>query len=195
MVCEGAKTEPNYFGDLRSYYRIHNANIYVRNSNYGTTPLQIVEYARDFFSNGDQHRHVQKLAFDHVYAVFDRDDHDTYHAALNLAESLNGRMRNDQKKPVPFEAIASVPNFELWLLLHFRDVRAPMHRDEVVEALREEIEDYQKGGAGYFQQLLPNLKTAMGRATYLCETYNRQDGVNPYTDIGTLVDRLCKLKP
>lgn len=32
--------------------------------------------------------------------------------------------------------IASVPSFELWLLLHFENIQPPLHRDDVMRRLR-----------------------------------------------------------
>ena len=57
--------------------------------------------------------------------MFDRDDHASYFNALELAASLDDRLRNDNKRPVAFKAIASVPSFEPWLLLHDEDIQAP----------------------------------------------------------------------
>ena len=51
--------------------------------------------------------------------VFDRDEHHSYHAALAQPQRRNGKLRNDNRMAVPVEAVASVPCFELWLLLHF----------------------------------------------------------------------------
>jgi hypothetical protein len=72
----------------------------------------------------DQHpapsgKRVRPRAFEKVFAIFDRDAHQSYFDALKLAGSLDGKLRNDLKQPVEFKAIASVPCFELWLLLHY----------------------------------------------------------------------------
>lgn len=99
IVSEGSKTEPNYFSEIRSAYRLHTANVEVRPSEFGTSPLQVVQYARDLFDNGDRHKHISRRAFEQVYAVFDRDDHASYFDALNLAAALDGRLRNDAKQP------------------------------------------------------------------------------------------------
>ena len=120
IVSEGSKTEPHYLGEIRAEYRLHTANVQVQPGLFGTTPVQVVEYAEHLFVNGDELRNVQPLAFEQIYAVFDRDDHATYHNALTQAAALDGKLRNDLKQPVRFEAIASVPCFELWLLLHLR---------------------------------------------------------------------------
>lgn len=117
IVSEGSKTEPNYFREIRVAHRLHTANVEVQPSELGTSPIQVVQYANALFEQGDRHKKIQPRAFEQVYAVFDRDDHGSYFEALQLAESLDGRLRNDNKRPVRFRAIASVPSFELWLLL------------------------------------------------------------------------------
>lgn len=68
--------------------------------------------------------------------MFDRDEHHTDHAALQRVAALNGRLEHDERVKVPFEAVVSVPCFELWLLLHFEDMFAPLHREDAVVRLR-----------------------------------------------------------
>lgn len=111
IVSEGSKTEPNYFREIRAAYRLHTANVEVWPSKLGTAPIQVVQYAQQLFESGDRHKNVQRRAFEKVYAAFDRDDHDSYFDALRLAESLDGKLRNDAKQPVAFQAVASVPSF------------------------------------------------------------------------------------
>ncbi|CAN5344526.1 hypothetical protein BH10PSE19_BH10PSE19_15260 [soil metagenome] len=113
IVSEGSKTEPLYFSEIRTAYRLHTANVEVRPSELGTAPIQVVEYAQMLFENGDRHKNIQQRAFEQVYAVFDRDDHDSYFDALNKAKVLDGKLRNDAKQYVSFKAIASVQCFEL----------------------------------------------------------------------------------
>ncbi|HBW5686108.1 TPA: RloB domain-containing protein, partial [Klebsiella pneumoniae] len=90
IVSEGSKTEPNYFREIRTIYRLHTANVEVRPSELGTAPIQVVQYAKELFEKGDRHKDIQPRAFEKVCAVFDRDDHDSYFDALRLAESLDG---------------------------------------------------------------------------------------------------------
>lgn len=110
----------------------------------------MVSYARELFEKGYRKKQIQPRAFERVYAVFDRDDHLTYHDALQLANSLDNKLRNNAKQAVIFKAIASVPSFELWLLLHFEDIQAPLHQDEVLQRLKQHIPGYQKGEKGAF---------------------------------------------
>lgn len=121
IVSEGSKTEPNYFKEIRAEYRLHSANVEVQPGALGTQPIQVVEYARELFEKGDSHKGIRPRVFEQVYAVFDRDDHPTFHDALARARALDGTLRNDLKQPVKFVAIPSRPSFEFWLLLHFED--------------------------------------------------------------------------
>lgn len=40
IVCEGSKTEPNYFKEIRAAHRLHTANVEVQPGILGTEPLQ-----------------------------------------------------------------------------------------------------------------------------------------------------------
>jgi hypothetical protein len=51
----------------------------------GTAPIQVVRYAQQLFEEGDLNKGIRPKSFDQVYAVFDRDDHDSYFNALSLA--------------------------------------------------------------------------------------------------------------
>ena len=163
IVSEGSKTEPNYFSEIRAVYRLHTANVEVRPSELGTSPIQVVQYARELFENGDRHKNIQPRAFEQVYAVLDRDDHDSYFNALRLAESLNGKLKNDARQFIRFKAIASVPSFELWLLLHYVDIQAPLHRDEVMRRLKQYIPGYEKGAGRAFATTRERLDVATQR--------------------------------
>ena len=193
IVTEGSKTEPFYLGEIRSKFRLNTANVAVQPSQFGTTPLQVVEYAEHLFLNGDEYREIPKKGFEQVYVVFDRDDHETYHNALAKAAALNGKLRKELKQEVKFEAIASVPCFELWLLLHFEDVQAPLHRTEVYQRLRQYLPNYDKGQAGHYAQTSQNLEDASRRAEHLGQLTTAHDGTEPYTDMHRLVHLLTTL--
>ena len=55
-------------------------------SRYGTEPRQVVEYAVNHFRD-------RSKAFDQIFAVFDRDEHRTYHDALERAR-IRGRSQS-----------------------------------------------------------------------------------------------------
>jgi hypothetical protein len=193
IVSEGSKTEPNYFGEIRSAYRLHTANVVVRPGELGTAPIQVVQYAQQLFERGDRHRRIQPRAFEQVYALFDRDDHASYFDALKMADALDGKLRNDLKQPVRFKAVASVPSFELWLLLHYEDIQAPLHRDQVMQRLKQHIPGYEKGTANAFEITRGRLATATERAEQLSAKCNAYDDPEPYTGVADLVRVLTSL--
>jgi hypothetical protein len=161
-------------------------NLRVIHSSLGTEPQQIVQSAEEEF--------LKSKGFEMVYAVFDRDEHRTYATAIAMAAARDRKLTNDEKVPVSFEAIVSVPCFELWLLLHFVNIMAPMHRHEALAQLQRHLEGYQKGNNGIYAVTLPNLAIATQRATTLKEEYSRLPGEDPYTDVHELVKVLRKLK-
>jgi RloB-like protein len=194
IVSEGSKTEPLYLNEIRSKFRLSTTNVQVQHSQYGTSPLQVVEYAEHLLKNGDENKYIEPHAFEQVFVVFDRDDHITYHQALSKAAALNGKLRNDLKQPVSVQAIVSVPCFELWLLLHFEDVLAPLHRDVVYQRLRQYLPNYDKGQDGYYQQTCNYSSVATQRAEQLAQLTSAHNGVEPYTDMHRLVTLLTTLK-
>jgi len=77
IVCEGEKTEPNYFKELVIFYAINTANVAIDGS-CGSSPISVVRQAVKLYKSeakkGDP--------YDRVYCVFDRDSHSTYDEAL-----------------------------------------------------------------------------------------------------------------
>jgi hypothetical protein len=194
IVSEGSKTEPNYFREIRSAYRLHTASVEVQPSDFGTAPIQVVKYALALFENGDRHKNIQQRAFERVYAVFDRDDHGSYFDALNLAASLNGKLKNDIKQTVVFRAIASVPSFELWLLLHFEDIQTPLHRDDVMRRLKLHIPGYDKGAGNAFSVTRKHVGVATERAERLAAQFSAHAAPEPFTAVVDLVKLLTTLR-
>lgn len=96
---------------------------------------------------------------------------------------------------MPFEAVVSVPCFELWLLLHFEEVFAPLHRDEAVARLRAHLAGYAKGQGSYWGATRARLDAATQRAEALVAAgHSAASGTQPYTNVHELVSRLLHLK-
>lgn len=194
IVCEGSKTEPNYLNEIRIELKLPTANVLVWPSELGTAPIQVVEYAENVFLHGDSHHNIRAREFDRIIAVFDRDDHDSYHQALAKCAELNGRHKNSDRNSVSFVAIASVPCFELWLLLHFEDVHAPLHRNEVYQRLSLHLPGYEKGQSGHWAAIRQSLDIATTRAQARGELTNAENGQELFTNMHVLVDLLMQLK-
>lgn len=185
IVCEGEKTEPLYLDDIRKSNRIPTAHIAISHGGV-TEPRQIVNFAEaEFRSN---------RAFDHVFAVFDRDEHRTYIDALDRAAALSGTLKNDEGVRVPFTAVPSVPCFEVWLLLHFEEVHAFWHRADVYRKVRDYIPGYDKGSIGVYRQTEARLPDASQRAERLRGRFEPRPGQDPYTAMDTLVGRLSAIR-
>jgi hypothetical protein len=195
IVCEGAKTEPLYLREIRQQMSLPSANVQVQPAAWGTEPLMIVDYAEHLFVNGSREREVYPRSFDRVVTVFDRDEHHTYQTALKRVAALNGQLVNDERVKVPFEAVVSVPCFELWLLLHFEDVLAPLHRDDALARLRKYLAGYAKGQGSHWVVTRKRVDVATERANALIAAgHTAEDGTQPYTNMHGLVHRLLHLK-
>lgn len=95
IVCEGEKTEPNYFR------RFQKARVEVVGA--GADPSQVVKQALTLQAQA----RAQKQPFDVVWVVFDRDDFAHFNAAI------------DQARAKGLQVAYSNQAFELWYLLHF----------------------------------------------------------------------------
>ncbi|WP_029462845.1 RloB family protein [Serpentinimonas barnesii] len=194
IVCEGAQTEPQYLREIQQTFRLATAHVQVLHSQIGTEPQQVLEYALTVFKEGDRERGVHAGEFDRIVVVFDRDEHKTYHAALAQAAAQSGKIRNDNRAAVPVDVVASVPCFELWLLLHFEDVHAPLHRHEALQRLKRHLPSYEKGSGGHWAAALDRMELATQRAQRLAKATTAHDGTQPYTAMHELVSRLVHLK-
>lgn len=184
IVCEGAKTEPLYFDDIRKQNRVPSAHIKVMHAD-GTQPRQVVDCAEATFKASKE--------YEWVFAVFDRDDHRTYVEALDRAAALDNKLKNDERATVRFLAIPSVPCFELWLLLHYADIQAAFHRTDIIRRLRDHIVGYEKGTGNVYATTSPALNIATQRAIRLQELFNPR-GADPFTQVNEVVSLLCNIR-
>ena len=66
IVCEGSKTEPNYFNELRDYSTLETANVRVASS-CGSDPMSVVRHGKNLYRDEKQKGHP----YDRVYCVFE----------------------------------------------------------------------------------------------------------------------------
>lgn len=181
IVTEGTKSEPNYFEAICKQLRVASARVIPSASR--TAPEQVIEFARREFKR-------RARGFEWIFAVFDRDNHPTYANALSLARRLDNTLKSDQGRAVRFVAVPSVPCFELWLLIHFEDVWAFGHRDDVLTKLKRWLPAYEKGSVDVYDQTKFRLDDAIGRAKELKQRYQPDTGADPYTNVDEVVERL-----
>lgn len=189
IICEGKKTEPQYFTEIRQYYRLNTAYVSILQSDYGTSPQQVVDYARD--------KCLETNQWEQVFCVFDRDDHLSFNTALQSIKALDKKHKNEFKEPIRFKATPSIPCFELWLLLHFECITKEMHRDEVYRNLSRPglLPGYAKGCNGYFKRTMDRLSNAYINAERTKQERLRTGRENPFTMVDELVKLLTGLRP
>lgn len=122
IVCEGEKTEPNYFKNFPK--QIGNIVYDIELEGGGISTLKVVEKAIEL-------RDKSKQKYDRVWAVFDKDSFkpNSFNSAIFKAKA-NG-----------IECAWSNEAFELWYLLHFHNRVTAMSRDEYKKAIEDAIND------------------------------------------------------
>ena len=188
VVCEGKKTEPNYFNELVAYYKINSANVDIDGS-CGSSPRSVFKRAVDLYDielkKGDP--------YDRVYCVFDRDTHETFDETVNNILSKN-------PKDIFYAAI-SVPCFEYWLLLHFIYTTKPYVQtgnsspgEEVLRDLLKVMPDYEKGSKGVFSILIDQLEYAKNNSLRAKNHAMKSGTDNPSTTVHELINYLQNIK-
>lgn len=182
IVCEGTRSEFNYFSGLVDEYRLSTVNVRVKG--VGKDPSALVQEAIDL------QRRERELdeEYDQIYCVFDRDRHHHFETASEDAQR-NG-----------FELARSWPCFEYWLLLHFEFSRSPYQDgpgtpcENCTKDLRKHLPDYEKNTIGLFGTLVHRLGDAKQRAAAALRDAEATGNPNPSTEVHVLVEYLQTLK-
>ncbi len=188
IVCEGAKTEPNYLRELIDCLKLSSANVEV-DGDSGSSPISVVRHAkrryREERDKGD--------AFDRVFCVFDKDTHTTYNEAMSACARF--------RPSGVFQPIPSVPCFEYWLLLHFIYTNRPYNPsggrsacDCLIGELRNYMHDYSKGDRGRFRQVTGRTDQAIIFSKRALKAAEKAETDNPTTRMHELVEYLKQLK-
>lgn len=125
IVCEGQKTEPNYFKALigNHYSEVRDVEAEIRGQ--GCSTCALVERAKEIRDDLEKER---ELGFDRIWVVFDKDDFDDFNRAIDLAKSYG------------FGCAWTNEAFELWFLLHFQYLDVPISRDAYISKLEKLIQ-------------------------------------------------------
>ena len=168
IICEGEKTEPNYF---RSF-RVPALVVDVEGTGENTTSL--VRRADELRGRGD---------YDQVWCVFDRDSFpaQNFNAALQMAAAKGIRVAYSNEA------------FELWYLLHFNYCDTALSRDQYGGKLRTLLgRPYLKNDSTMFEALYTRLDAALRNARHLRNSYDPHTPCddNPCTTVFELVEQL-----
>lgn len=182
IVCEGERTEPNYFNAICSIMPRNTVKIIIEGT--GMNTISLVREAirlRNECSKSD-------IVCDQTWVVFDKDDFPDgdFNTAITMCSQhkLNAAYSNQA--------------FEIWYILHFEDRHTGMHRNEYKEKLSGYLDErYKKNDEMMYQKLQTkgNETEAIRRAKKLHEEASRPpSSANPCTTVYELVAELNKYK-
>lgn len=174
IICEGEKTEPNYFRSFR-------VNVDVEVVGTACNTLGLLECARA----RQKEARRQGVVYDAIWLVFDRDDFSAqdFNSAIRLAEMEN------------FGVAYSNEAFELWYVLHFGYLDTAISRKQYIDILCKHLEVYNKNQMGMYERLLPFQTDAIRNADKLLQSYQPNHNPaedNPCTTVHKLVMELNK---
>ena len=172
IVCEGEKTEPNYFRSFRVSKKVAQVDI----KGIGRSPSELVAKAKDLNDEGD---------YDQVWCVFDRDEW--------KANDFNSAMQSAASSG--FKVAYSNEAFELWYVLHFEFLNTGVPRQDYAKKLSSLLgRKYQKNSEYIYEDLLKNQHIAIRNADKLLSQYqnHRPATDNPSTAVHLLVQALNK---
>jgi hypothetical protein len=193
IICEGAKTEPNYFEAIKK--RLPPGVMeYIEIDGEGRNTLNLVEEVEKIRQQRESQNVFKK--FDHTWAVFDRDSFpaDNFDNAIHKAQELKRKI----------DCAWSNEAFELWYLLHLEFVNTPLSRKDygpkiekwLTQRSGEKIK-YEKNRPDMYAllQKYGNEDQAVKWAKKLDESYvdTKYSTHNPCTKVYLLVEQLNQL--
>ena len=171
IVCEGEKTEPNYFEGFRVSKVVE-----IDVQGLGENPSKLVQSAKELKEQED---------YDQVWCVFDRDSW--------TVEDFNNAIKNANAQG--FKVAYSNEAFELWYVLHFEFLNTGIPRRDYLRKLTFLIgREYRKNSETIYDELFEKQSIAIRNAENLLRQYDPHNPVrdNPSTTVHLLVQELNK---
>ena len=176
IVCEGEKTEPNYFKKFPANPEVYD-QIDIHGTGYNT--ISLVKEAVRLKNEALRKREP----YIEVWCVFDKDDF----PFVNVRDAIVLANENQIKCAYSIEA------FELWYMLHFNFYDSALSRKQYKEKLSQLLEKkYQKNDDGMYKLLSRRQSTAIhnARRLYMQQYKKPFTERNPLTTVFWLVERL-----
>ena len=189
IVTEGTETEVNYFENIsRIIKELFSNSIIVEKIDLDVQGT--ARSTRVLVNEAIKKRSLKP--YSDVWVVFDKDDNIDFDEAIALAkkEGLNVAWSNEC--------------FELWLLLHFQDLKSGIGRNDYYSKLTNHFKDkninngkYDKNIYGIFDITSKYVNDAIKRSNSLledhrCDKIFSPDKMNPATTVQDLVEELIK---
>lgn len=172
IVCEGERTEPNYFRQFRVSKSVVAIDIF----GLGYNTISLVQEAINL---------SKKDEYDQVWCVMDRDSFPArdFNNALQVASQHNIRVAYSNEA------------FELWYLLHFNYYQTAISRSDYIVKLRGLLGGrYEKNSTVMYELLYSKRSSAIRNAKRLLSNYDpcHPERDNPSTTVHLLVEELIK---
>lgn len=195
IVCEGEKTEPNYFNALKSNLPrgiLELVSIDVEGT--GKNTLSIIEETKRL-KKVYEDQYLRKI--DKIWAVFDKDSF--------TAEQFNNAILKGETSKPKINCAWSNEAFELWYLLHFSYYNTGVSRARYQHLLKREITKvtgnqdyrYKKNSTEMFELLdrYGDQEFAIVNAKKLDRLYfdKKYADHNPQTKVHILIEELNRL--
>ena len=186
IVCEGEKTEPNYFRAFIDNRRSEVKEVNVKGC--GCSTCQLINEAKKI---REKLEHERPVSFDRVWLVFDKDEFKDFNKAIEDAkkEGMNCAWSNQA--------------FELWYVLHFQYLVTGVDRKQYIEMIEDKVRKaskskkfkYKKNDKDFYQILQEHgdEEQAIKRAQRLRGIGGEEKNYaahNPRTEVDLLVDEL-----
>jgi hypothetical protein len=197
LLCEGLKTEPNYFNGYFKAKGFHQPNMASKPKDH--SPKGVAKAAKEeYFKAKNQLKIPEAQIF--IWAVFDRDGH------VGIPEAI------DILRGTPVGIAFSNVCFEYWILLHYENTSKAFPDCDAIKSYIHQHHDkeYDKGN-DHYGRLKDKIPTAISRAQQLARNQNlyatRPDSIltgsndinspdspnwtlNPYTDVHLIFESL-----
>lgn len=198
LSFEGEKSEPKYFKDFRDSEYFNNSGLIEiiplrKTKNSGTNPI----YVKRLLKEVKNDYNFKKT--DEFWLIIDRDQWESIHK-ISFED-----LYNDCRKESNFFIALSNPCFEIWLLLHLKDInefddkeQKKIYENSKTSSSKNYIDQVlgEISGRGYNKRpnpnvFLPNIKNAIERAKKLDD---RNDEYPSYlgSHVYKLVEKLIK---
>ena len=198
IVCEGEKTEPNYFEGFQV------SGVKVKITGIGKSNITLINETikiwKDFAKDG--------IYYERLWCIFDRDSfpQQNFNEAFKTIEieqnTLNRNFRRKVKREVLIKIAYSNEAFELWYLLHYDYHTSGISRTRYKAMLTQRMGKKYKKNDSKIYELLQELSVntndekgqrfAINNAKRLRAFHNCTDpqNQNPCTNIDELVEEL-----
>ncbi|MCY7330103.1 MAG: RloB family protein [Saprospiraceae bacterium] len=178
LVCEGSKTEPNYFNQWLRSKGIRQPNPAFKPKDH--SPLGVAREAKKIWQEAVRIKIPAEKIF--VFAVFDRDGHAKVPEAIDMLQHT------------PIKVIFSNVCFEYWFLLHYERTSKPFATcGEIISYIRQHHDpDYGKAN-DHFARIGDRVSIAVANAEWLKNSHWQHDDrsewlLNPFTNVHEVIN-------